>query len=154
MDAAVARSIAHRSHAGQRTRHGTPMSEHVERVAAAVPEEARVVAFLHDVLEKSDTGLGELQVSGLTTVEREALELLTRAEGETFDVHALRIAHAAGPSGRIARTIKLADLEDHIGEAAHTLDEPPYAWARRHILAAQARHRDTVQPAGSPASLL
>ena len=114
MDTGVARSIAHQSHIGQRTRHGTLMSEHVERVAAAVSEEARAVAFLHDVLEKTETRLEELHVSGLTTVEREALYLLTRGDDENFDLHALRIAHAAGQAGQIARAIKLADLEDHI----------------------------------------
>ena len=139
MDAGVARSIAHHSHIGQRTRHGTLMSEHVERVAAAVPEDARAVAFLHDVLEKTDTPLEELRVGGLTPVEREALDLLTRRDDESFDLHALRVAHAHGPAGRIARSIKLAALEDHIGDNVHTMDEPPYAWARQHILAAQHR---------------
>jgi hypothetical protein len=143
MDALVARSIAQHSHDGQRTRHGSLMSDHVERVAAAVPEEARAVAFLHDVLEKTDTGLDELDLSGLTRVEREALDLLTCGQDESFDLHALRVAHADGPAGRIARSIKLADLEDHIGEAVHTMDEPPYAWARQHILAAQHRRGET-----------
>ena len=139
MDAGTARSIAHQSHVGQRTRHGSLMSEHLERVAAAVPEEARAVAFLHDVLEKTETSVEELDISGLTPVEREALDLLTRAVDESFDLHALRVAHASGVAGRIARAIKLADLEDHIGENVHTRDEPPYAWARQHILAAMHR---------------
>ena len=34
------------------------MSEHVERVGEAVPEAARAVGFLHDVLERSATGIG------------------------------------------------------------------------------------------------
>jgi hypothetical protein len=142
MDVGVARNIAHGSHFGQTTRHGSPMSEHIERVAAAVPEDARAVAFLHDVLEKTDTRVEELQVSGLTPVERAALDLLTRREGETFELHLLRVAHAQGPGAPMARAIKLADLEDHLAEKSQSLDSPPWGWARRHILAAQARLRD------------
>lgn len=142
MDVAVARTIARDSHIGQQTRHGSPMSEHVERVAAAVSEDARAVAFLHDVLEKTDTRLEDLQVSGLTSTERAALDLLTGRLDETYELHLLRIGHARGPGSAMARAIKLADLEDHLAETSHTLDEPPYAWARRHILAAQSRNRD------------
>ena len=86
MDEAIARDIAHHSHSGQLTRHGAPMTEHVERVAAAVPEDARAVAFLHDVLEKTDLRLDELHVRGLTPTERAALDLLTRRDGETSPV--------------------------------------------------------------------
>ena len=120
------------------------MTEHIERVAAAVPEEARAVAFLHDVLEKSDTRIEELDVSGLTPIEREALQLLTRGDDESFDLHALRVAHAGGSAGRIARAIKLADLEDHIGENVHSMDAAAYAWARQHILAASRAGGETA----------
>jgi hypothetical protein len=44
MDIETARAIAHYSHAGQRMPRGMPMTEHVERVAAAVPEDARALA--------------------------------------------------------------------------------------------------------------
>ena len=61
MDEAIARDIARDSHDGQLTRHGSPMTDHVERVAAAVADEERVVALLHDVLEKSGTQLDDLR---------------------------------------------------------------------------------------------
>ena len=60
MDAATARSIARSSHPDQRTRAGSLVTEHVERVAASVAAEARSVAFLHDVLERSDVGVETL----------------------------------------------------------------------------------------------
>ena len=95
MDEAIARDIARRSHDDQSTRHGSPMSEHVERVAAAVADDARAVALLHDVLEKTGTRLDDLHERGLTPIGRSALELLTRREGETF---------GATPSGSAPRT--------------------------------------------------
>jgi (p)ppGpp synthase/HD superfamily hydrolase len=142
MDAAVARNIAHFSHAGQRTRQGKELTEHVESVAAAVPPEARTVAFLHDVLEKTSTRPEELRVLGLTAIERCALELLTRREAESFEAHTLRIAHAAGTAGRLARHVKLADIDDHLGDGPDVTAGPPYAWARRHIAAAQERRNE------------
>ena len=83
MDEAVARDIARRCHDGQLTRHGSSMTDHVERVAAAVADHQRVVALLHDVLEKSGSRLDDLRERGLTAIERAALDLLTRRDGET-----------------------------------------------------------------------
>ena len=149
MDEAIARDIARRSHDGQLTRHGSPMTDHVERVAAAVPDDARAVAFLHDVLEKSDADVDDLHERGLTQVERAALELLTRREGETFERQTLRIADGDGPAGAIARRVKLADLDDHIGLAARCEQRAqPYRWARRHVLASQHRRQENSGPDG------
>jgi hypothetical protein len=139
MDAAVARSIAQFSHAGRRDRFGEPMIEHVERVAAAVPPEARAIAYLHDVLEHTDTPVAELRAGGLTLGELEILELLTRAPKESYEAHTLRIAYARGPEGRIARLVKLADLDDHLGHPNLPDGAPPYSWARRHIATGQVR---------------
>jgi catechol 2,3-dioxygenase-like lactoylglutathione lyase family enzyme len=143
MDEAIARDIARHSHDGQLTRHGAPMTDHVERVAAAVPDAARAVAFLHDVLEKSDVSVDELRERGLTPVEGAALDLLTRRDGETFERHTLRIGDGEGRAGAIARSVKLADLDDHIGVARDASRQPPYRWARRHVLASQRRRHET-----------
>ena len=51
MDPARARALAERLHAAQRDRDGTPLIDHVRRVAAAVPRDARAVAWLHEALE-------------------------------------------------------------------------------------------------------
>jgi hypothetical protein len=141
MDDRTARSIAHASHAGQRDRRGQLRTEHVERVAASVPAEARAVAFLHDLLECTDTAYETLRAGGLTEVEASALELLTRTEGEPYATHVLRIAHAPGAAGRLARAVEVADLEEHLESVSHDTRPggPPYAWARRHIAIAQER---------------
>lgn len=132
MDATVARGIAHASHLQLRDRRGEPIIEHVARVAAAVPPEARAVAWRHDVLEKSPTTVEELREQGLGDLDGEALGLLTRAEGESYELHVLRIAYAPGAAGRIARIVKLADLDDHLAQP-WACGDPPYGWARRHV---------------------
>ena len=142
MDAAVARTVAERAHAGQRTRFGDAFIEHLDRVAAAVPLEACAAALLHDVLEHSETPLDELRSQGLGPRELAVLHLLTRAPGESFESHALRVAHAPGPTGVIARAVRRADLEDHLAHRPMPWDAPPYRWALRHIVTAQARYRD------------
>jgi hypothetical protein len=141
MDAAIARNIAHYSHVGQRTRFNEPLIEHVERVAARVGSDARAVAYLHDVLERTGTPISELRAAGLTDLEADALELLTRAPTEPFEAHALRVAHARGAAGRLARTVKLADLDDHLGHGQIPDGAPAYAWARRHVANAQLRRQ-------------
>ena len=132
MDQAVARSVAHYSHVRQRDRRGVPIVEHLARVVAAVPAEARPLAWLHDVLEHSPTTTSELCGQGLTSLELAALELLTRQAGESYELYILRIAYARGDAGRLARVVKLADLDDHIARP-WIAGDPPYAWARRHI---------------------
>jgi hypothetical protein len=138
MDAAVARNVAYYSHVQQRDRRGEPIVEHVARVVAAVPEEAQTLAWLHDVLEHSPTTTAELRGHGLTSAEVAALELLTRQAGESYELHVLRVAYAPGAAGRLARVVKLADLDDHLARPWDPSD-PPYAWARRHVAVGRAR---------------
>jgi hypothetical protein len=111
------------------------MVDHLRRVAAAVPPDARPVAWLHDLLERTATDPAELRLRGLTPVEASALELLTRSGSEDYALYISRITHERGPAGPIARQVKLADLDDHLA-APHAGDpsSPPYAWARRHLL--------------------
>ena len=51
----IAHTIASRHHVGQRNRFGDPVIDHVERVAAAVPADARATALLHDLFELCPT---------------------------------------------------------------------------------------------------
>jgi hypothetical protein len=138
MDPKVARNIAHYSHVERRDARGEPIVEHVARVVAAVPPEARAAAWLHDVLEQSPTTAAELRDQGLSAVELAALHLLTRTAGESYELYVLRIAYAPGAAGRLARTVKLADLDDHIARG-WVPGAPPYEWARRHIAVGAVR---------------
>jgi hypothetical protein len=136
MDLETARGIAYYSHQDRRDPLGELRIEHIARVAAAVPPPARTSAWLHELVAHSDTAPASLRDEGLTDLESETLDLLTPRAGESFELHALRIVHATGPAGDLARAVRLADIDDHLAQAArdHVLrDEPPYAWARRHL---------------------
>ena len=151
MESEVAYRIASQNHVGQRNRFGDPVIDHVERVAAAVPADAGATALLHDLVELCPTvGQRRLRAMGLSRIELEALELLTHDAAEPYEVYVRRIADARGPAGRLARTVKLADLEDHLAHPAIPADAPPYAWAREQLLSARDR---AVQAAPGTSSL-
>jgi hypothetical protein len=142
--------LAQLSHAGQRTRFGEPVIEHVERVAAAVPPNARATALLHEILELSPGSRTKLRAAGLSRVELAALKLLTHPPSESYEVYVSRIADAPGQAGWLARTVKLADLDDHLTHALIPAGAPRYAWAREHLLTRRDHHPMLSQPAISP----
>src|SRR4051812_1719445 len=139
MDPSVARGIAHSSHLAARDAYGLSVIEHVERVAATVPQAARSVAFLHDVVGPTSVSIDALREQGLTPLEDEALLLLTREPGESYELYALRIAWAPGAAGAVARAVKLAAIDDQMGHGPWSHDSPPYGGARRHIVVADHR---------------
>lgn len=119
----MAERFAAKAHEGQDYRY-EPYIEHPRRVAAAVSERARVVAWLHDCLEDA----GVLPV-WLDRTDRAAIHLLTRTktgEPEEYGRYIERIASATGESGDLAREVKIADLRDHL---AH---DPPDSLRRRY----------------------
>ena len=135
MDTGEARAIAERLHFGDREADGTPVIHHVERVAGTVTEEARAVAWLHEVLERTAVTERELLVAGLTSEELRALRLLNRTSDSPSDrLYLARmelIAHAAGRSGHLARIVKTADLRDRCLHPHVRSDgwSPPYSRA-------------------------
>ena len=114
---------------------GDPELAHVRRVAAAVAPEARTVAWLHEVIERSSITAEDLLVAGLSTAEVEAVELLTRLDAEESDEcyleHIAAIARARGPAGRLARVVKAADVADRMEHPRLRSSRwaPPYAEA-------------------------
>lgn len=133
MDPARARAFAELLHAGEREPDGTPLMEHVRRVAHLVPAEAISVAWLHETLETTPVSEQELLMAGLTRDELRALRLLSRtgdARSSTiYLAHLELIARAAGHSGELARAVKIADLEDRCLHPCVRDDgwSPPYA---------------------------
>jgi (p)ppGpp synthase/HD superfamily hydrolase len=110
----IAERIAREAHAGQKdTVTGEPYITHVERVVAMVEgDEAKAVAWLHDVLEDCPgwTG-GRLEAEGVSIVVILPVLTLTRADGETYDQYIDTIARSHDP---LALAVKLADLRDHL----------------------------------------
>jgi hypothetical protein len=81
-----------------------------------VPAEARAVAWLHDALESTAVTEQELLMAGITPDQLRALRLLSRTDqahsDDVYLAHLELVARAAGDSGRLARMVKIADLED------------------------------------------
>lgn len=102
-------AIAEQQHAGQVDKAGRPYIEHPKRVMAAVSNDAeRIVAILHDVIEDSDVTLDQLAAEGFPAYILDALDSVTRKEGETYEAFVARAATNA-----IGRRVKYADLQDN-----------------------------------------
>ena len=135
MDPDRARAIAERWHGADREDDGTPLLLHIRRVAWSAPPDARALAWLHELLEWTCIDERELLAEGLTSDELRALRLLKRRTDSratsAYLGHLRLIAVAAGESGRLARAIKRADLEDRRRHPHVRVDgwSPPYARA-------------------------
>lgn len=101
------------AHAGQTDIHGHGYELHILRVMAGVSRagvnhpEALAAAALHDTVEDCDVSLEEIEKRfghGVATLVR----FLTHFPGSTYRAYIENI-----DGNRIARTIKLADLEDN-----------------------------------------
>ncbi len=126
-----ARRLAEQLHAEAMDRYGAPLLDHVRRVAADVPPEARAVAWLHESIECASVSGDALRAAGATADEVRAVELLTRDVRETdvgaYRAHVERIARAPGRAGELARIVKRADLQDRL---RHERDGTPSAMPR------------------------
>jgi hypothetical protein len=132
MNVEHASELAARLLGGRRDAGGAPVIDHVQRVAAVVPERARVVAWLHEVLEYTTVSEEALLDAGLSSAELRALRLLTRVGASPSDAsylaHIELIARAAGPGAELARTVKRADIADRMRNPAIRPNgwSPPY----------------------------
>ena len=132
MSAERARALAEALHQGQSDPGGAPLIDHVRRVAAAVPGDARVAAWLHEALEYTSISEHALLAEGLSREGLRALRLLTRHRDSRSDTiylaHIEMIRRASGPGADIARTVKRADLADRTLKPPTRADgwSPPY----------------------------
>lgn len=109
--------IALEAHEAQADKTGRPYFEHCQRVALLVSgDEARTVAYLHDVVEKGRSWtLDRLREEGFPPAIVSAVDALTRRAGETDDAFVKRAA-----SNPLALPVKKADLEDNLWQAEQT----------------------------------
>ena len=129
-----ARQVAERAHLSAEAPEAERFA-HVQRVAQRVLPEARSVAWLHDVIEDSSVTPADLEDAGFTSVEIEAVRVLTRDTSawseDAYLTHIRQTAGAPGRAGRLARQVKVADLCDRL-EHPHVRSNgwmPPYAEA-------------------------
>ncbi len=106
--------IALEAHEGQTDKTGRPFFEHCQRVALLVSgDEARTVAYLHDVVEKRrGWTLDRLQEEGFPTGILSAVDALTRRPGEPDE----QFIHRAA-ANVLALPVKRADLEDNLWQS-------------------------------------
>jgi len=109
--------IARYAHETQKDLRGEPHIRHVERVVAQVTargasEALKAVAWLHDVIEDSTWTHHQLVARvGISEPVADAVDLLSRKEGETYSEYIDRVARSGNP---LALPVKLADLQDHL----------------------------------------
>ncbi|MFN7140244.1 MAG: GTP pyrophosphokinase [Limisphaerales bacterium] len=102
--------IAMEAHRGQKDKNGQPYILHPLRMMMrASKAEEKMVAVLHDVVEDSDWTLKDLKKEGFPRAVIEAVDHLTKREGEEYDDFVTRAA-----SHPVARAVKLLDLEDNM----------------------------------------
>lgn len=102
--------IAAQAHAGQKDQNGKPYILHPIRLMLNVDsDEEKVVAILHDVVEYSEWTLDGLREEGFSDEIITAVDCITRRDNEPYMNYIERLR-----SNRIARKVKLADLEDNM----------------------------------------
>jgi (p)ppGpp synthase/HD superfamily hydrolase len=131
--------LATDAHRGQRRPDGTAYILHPLRVMLSLENDTdRIVAVLHDVVEDTSVTLDELRERGYPPEVVEAIDLLSRREGESYDAFIERLA----PNPR-ARRVKLADLADNMdvrrlpaldARTAERMARYHRAWRRLHPL--------------------
>jgi (p)ppGpp synthase/HD superfamily hydrolase len=114
---AQALELALRAHQHQLDMGGQPYTEHVLRVAGAMgtDHDATIIALLHDVVEDSEIGLGEI-LGTFGDLVGSAVWALSRQKGEPYPDYIQRLLKwsKAYPGGEVAVRVKLADLADNL----------------------------------------
>ena len=114
---AQALELAMRAHQHQLDKGGQPYLAHPLRVAGAMGTEhdATIIALLHDVVEDSEIGLGEI-LDKFSDLVGSAVWALSRQKGEPYPDYIKRLLKwsKAYPGGEVAVRVKLADLADNL----------------------------------------
>lgn len=105
--------VAQSAHEGQSDKTGQSYFEHCRRVAAAVADDTgKVVAYLHDVVEKGKGWtLDRLREEGFPPDIVGAVDAMTRRRDEEWETFVRRAA-----SNPVANPVKRADLEDNLSQ--------------------------------------
>lgn len=107
---ALALSIAVNAHENQCDKGGAPYIHHVLRVANQMSDtSSTIAALLHDVVEDGDWTCEQLADKGFAQDVVEAVDCLTRREGEDYKDFIQRCA-----KNPIAVSVKIADLRDNL----------------------------------------
>ena len=102
--------IAVNAHSGQTSDNGEPYILHPMRMMLQFDiEEERIVAILHDTIEKTHVDYGFLKDAGFCEEVLFAVDSLTRKPDENYDNYIQRVS-----KNKLATKIKVIDLLDNI----------------------------------------
>jgi len=125
----LAKRIASKAHAGQMRKDGvTPYIAHPETVAAAVPDEFKPIAWLHDVLEDTELTDEDLREQGIPDAVIEAVQALTKVDGESYEQYLDRVV--ANPA---AARVKKADIAHNLSGQPSEKAKAKYAVALKRL---------------------
>lgn len=103
-------SIAALAHKGAKDKAGVNYILHPLRMMMRMKSEAAMMAaVLHDVVEDAKWTLEQLREQGFSEEVLEAVNCLTRRDGESYDEFIDRVQ-----TNPIAKEVKIADLEDNM----------------------------------------
>ena len=102
--------IALKAYCGKKDKAGKTYILHPLRIMAKMEtEEEMAVALLHDVIEDSHFTRDDLREEGIPLAVVEAVQLLSKNDGESYDQFVGRVSE-----NELASKIKIADIEDNI----------------------------------------
>jgi len=102
--------IAVESHSGQINNLGDPYILHPLRMMLkANTLDEKIIAILHDVIEKTETDLQYLRNAGFSDKIIVAVDALSKRTGESYDKYITRVG-----KNQLAKTIKVLDLKDNM----------------------------------------
>ncbi len=103
-------ALAVESHAGQINKKGDPYILHPLRMMfKANTIEEKIIAVLHDVIEKTEKDFQFLHNAGFSDKIILAVDALSRRPQESYDTYIDRVAE-----NQLAKNIKILDLKDNI----------------------------------------
>lgn len=107
---AEAIALAAVAHVNQKDKAGAPYIRHPLRMMQRLrTDDERTAAVLHDVVEDTDLTLDDLRQRGFKESVVSAVEALTKRDGEAYEQFIERARQH-----RVARQVKLADIEDNL----------------------------------------
>lgn len=124
---------------GKKDKGGNSYIRHCLRVMGRVEamsgsEDEMIVAVLHDVVEDTRYTFDDLRDLGCTEAQVQALDALTKRDGEDYSARIARIKQST-----VARKVKLADIEDNMSlwriKGAPGLDEKALARISHYVQA-------------------
>lgn len=126
-----AKEIATMAHKGQKRKNGEPYINHPMRVANAVESDnAKILAWLHDVLEDTKVTTDRLIAHGAPMSLVAQLLHLTRKRGQTYYDY---IQDLCDNGIYDALIVKLADLEDNLRDLEECSLKDKYRFAKRMV---------------------